>query len=519
MKNKKIIIIGAGPAGLTAGYELKDSGHKVVIFEEDNQIGGISKTVEHNGNRMDIGGHRFFSKNYEIMKWWTSILPLQGNSSMDEIILNKKGSYEPNGPDPEKSDIVMLHRNRVSRIFYLRKFFDYPISLRMKTFVNMGLLRTINAGFGYIFSTIIKKEENSLENFYINRFGMPLYRMFFENYTEKVWGVHPSKLGADWGSQRVKGLSLKTVIKDVLTRTLNKESVYQKDKETSLIESFIYPKYGPGQLWEAVAGIIEEKGESVIKNHAVKKINIENNRVCSVVVENNGTEKVEPCDYLLSSMPIKDLIASIRGIEIPEEIKKIAFNLPYRDFITVGLMFDRLLIRNETKMKTWNDVVPDTWIYIQDPDVKIGRLQIFNNWSPYMVSDFKNTVWVGLEYFCNEGDSLWRMSDEEFIDMAINELNKIGIIDVKEAKDAIRVKVKKAYPSYYGSYYELSKVIDFLNQIPNLYCIGRNGQHRYNNMDHSMLTSIMAVEHILGKIKDKTLIWNVNVEKEYHEKK
>lgn len=518
-KEEQIVIIGAGPAGLTAAYELAENNRKVIVYDEDNQVGGISKTVKHNGNRMDIGGHRFFSKNERIMKWWIDILPLQGHPSIDEILLDKKGDYQANGPNPEKDDIVMLIRKRVSRIFYLRKFFDYPISLRLETFANMGLLRTIKAGFGYLFSTISKKKETSLENFYINRFGRPLYNMFFENYTEKVWGIHPSKLGADWGSQRVKGLSLMTVVKDVLFKPFKKKSLSQQDTETSLIESFIYPKYGPGQLWEVVADKIEEKGGKVNKNHSVRKINVENNRVSSVVVENNGEETTISCDYLLSSMPIKDLISAIQGIEPPQEVKQIASELPYRDFITVGLLFDKLLIKNKTKIKTWNNIVPDTWIYIQDSDVKIGRLQIFNNWSPYMVSDFKNKIWIGLEYFCNEGDDLWEMGDEEFIDMAIKELNKIGIIDEKEALDAIRVKVKKAYPSYYGSYYRLPKVIDFLNSISNLYCIGRNGQHRYNNMDHSMLTSIMATDHILGKIKDKTEIWNVNVDKEYHETK
>ena len=520
MEKKQIVIIGAGPAGLTAGYELsKESDFQIMIFEADDQVGGISKTIRYNGNRMDIGGHRFFSKNDKIMKWWTDILPLQGHPSIDEILLMDKKDYDSLGSDPEKSDRVMLIRQRVSRIFYLRKFFDYPISLRLETFTNMGLARTIKAGVGYMYSNINKKEETSLENFYINRFGKPLYKMFFENYTEKVWGVHPSKLGADWGSQRVKGLSLMGIFKNIIYKPFKKKSISQKDTETSLIENFIYPKYGPGQLWETVSSDIEKKGVKVERNHCIKKINVQNNQVISVVVENNNIEKTVPCDYLLSSMPIKDLMESIQGIEIPKDLKQIASELPYRDFITVGLLVDKLLIKNETKIKTWNNIVPDTWIYIQEADVKIGRLQIFNNWSPYMVKDFKNKVWIGLEYFCNEDDNLWEMSDEDFIKFAIDELNKTGIINKEDVEDAVRVKVKKAYPSYYGSYYQLPKVIDFLNQITNLYCIGRNGQHRYNNMDHSMLTSMTAVDHILGKLKDKTEIWNVNVEKDYHEKK
>jgi protoporphyrinogen oxidase len=482
-------------------------------------VGGISKTIEYHGNRMDIGGHRFFSKNDNIMQWWMALLPLQGKPAIDDILLERKKDYAEGGPDPEQTDKVMLVRERVSRIFYLRKFFDYPISLRWETFTNMGIARTVKAGFGYLYSTIKKKKETSLENFYINRFGKPLYKMFFENYTEKVWGIHPSQLGADWGSQRVKGLSLMGIIKDIVTKPFKKKNISQKETETSLIEKFIYPKFGPGQLWETVAAEIEQKGGKIETNHRLKKINIQNKEVVSVVVENEQEETVLPCQYLLSSIPIKDLIAAMQGVEIPKNVKEIAENLPYRDFITVGLLVDKLLITNKTKIKTWNKNVPDTWIYLQEPNVKIGRLQIFNNWSPYMVNDFKNKIWIGLEYFCNEGDAMWKMSDEAFIELAIDELCQIGIITKENVEDAVRVKVKKAYPAYYGSYYQLSEVIDFLNEIKNLYCIGRNGQHRYNNMDHSMLTAIAAVNHICGGLENKHEIWNINAENDYHEKK
>ena len=520
MTEKQVIIIGAGPAGLTAGYELvKKGNYKVTVVEESSQVGGISKTIQYNGNRMDIGGHRFFSKNDEIMQWWMNILPLQGKPALDYLLLDKKKDYAEGGPNPEESDRVMLVRERVSRIFYLRKFFDYPISLRLETFTNMGIVRTVKAGLGYLYSNINKKKETSLENFYINRFGKPLYEMFFENYTEKVWGIHPSQLGADWGSQRVKGLSLMGIVKNIITKPFKKKSISQKETETSLIENFIYPKHGPGQLWETVATEIEQKGGCLKMNCCLKKINIQNDKVVSVVVENENEETVLPCDYLLSSMPIKDLMAAVQGIEISENVKEIASNLPYRDFITVGLLVDKLLISNKTKIKTWNNIIPDTWIYLQEPNVKIGRLQIFNNWSPYMVQDFKNKVWIGLEYFCNEGDEMWKMSDDDFIALAMEELSKIGIIAKKDVKDAVRIKVKKAYPAYHGSYYQLPKVIDFLNDIKNLYCIGRNGQHRYNNMDHSMLTAMAAVNHISGNLQNKNEIWDINAEKNYHEKK
>ncbi len=444
-------------------------------------------------------------------------MPLQGAPAMDDILLERKPKFEKNEAlDPEKIDRVMLLRQRVSRIFYLRKFFDYPVSIRFETFANMGLVRTVKAGFGYVWANIFKRKGNSLEDFYTNRFGRPLYRMFFENYTEKVWGVHPSKLGADWGSQRVKGLSLLSLITNVFKKS---SSIEQKNTETSLIEQFIYPKYGPGQLWETVAENIQAKGGKVEKNSVVEKIEIKNNRIISVTVSKNGKQSVVPCDSLFSSMPIKDLIPAIYGDEPDEEIKRIARELPYRDFITVGLLVDKLQITNKTNIKTWRNIVPDTWIYIQEADVKIGRLQIFNNWSPYMVSDYKNKVWIGLEYFCTEGDRLWNMSDEDFIQMAIGELDKIDVIKKEDVRDAVRVKVPKAYPAYYGAYYELDKVIDYLNGIENLYCIGRNGQHRYNNQDHSMLTAMEAVKHLNGKLSDKKVIWNVNTEKDYNEEK
>lgn len=520
MSTKSTVIIGAGPAGLTAAYELsRKSNHSISVFEADNLVGGISKTIEYKGNRMDIGGHRFFSKNDEVMQWWSNIMPLQGYPSIDDILLKNYNKYDKKGPNPEEVNRVMLIRQRVSRIFYLGKFFDYPISLKFETFLNMGFSRTFKAGFGYFKANIFKKKEDTLENFYINRFGKPLYGMFFENYTEKVWGIHPSKLGADWGSQRVKGLSLMGIVKDVITKPFKKKSVDQKNIETSLIEQFIYPKFGPGQLWETVASDIQNRGVIVEKQHVVKTVNIENNRVISIVVDNIGIDRTIVCDYLISTMPIKDLVASMNGIEIDSEVKRIASGLPYRDFITVGLLVDKLKIKNKTKIKTWNNIVPDTWIYIQEPDVKIGRLQVFNNWSPYMINDFKNKVWIGLEYFCNEGDELWEMGDEDFVTMAVNELDSIGIIEKNDVNDSIRVKVKKAYPSYFGTYNEIDKVVEFLNKIENLYCIGRNGQHRYNNMDHSMLTAMEAVNHITGDTFDKDIIWAVNTEKDYHEKK
>ena len=517
---KQAVIVGAGPAGLTAAYELqKKTDIHPIVFEATSAIGGISQTVQYKGNRMDIGGHRFFSKNQEVVDWWDNIMPIQGKPAIDDILLqDNEKPYMDGGPDPEKDNRVMLFRHRISRIFFLRKFFDYPISLKLETFTNMGLWRTIKAGVAYCISLVYKRPENSLENFYINRFGKTLYGLFFEDYTEKVWGIHPSELGADWGSQRVKGLSIFAVLKDMISKKFSKKSDVNK-VETSLIEQFIYPKLGPGQLWEEVAKDIRQSSGEVHLDSEVKKIHIKGNRVVSVDYEKDGEMINCPADYLFSTMPIKDLVAAIDGIDVPEDVQRIASGLVYRDFITVGLLAKKLKIKNKTKIKTFAGRVPDTWIYIQERDVKIGRLQIFNNWSPYLVNDYENTMWIGLEYFCNEGDDMWTMDKDEFIQMAIDELVKIDIVDREDVLDAVQVKIKKTYPTYVGTYYELDKVKDFLNNIENLYCLGRNGQHRYNNADHSMLTAIEAVRNIVENKTEKTNIWAVNTETEYHETK
>ena len=513
---KKALIIGAGPAGLTAAYELlKKTDIKPVIIEESDIIGGISRTAEHNGNRMDIGGHRFFSKNDEVNALWQELMPLQSKPSKDDILLKKEKPLASEGPDPERDEIVMLLRDRVSRIYFLKKFFKYPISMSVETFKNMGFKNTMRAGFGYLWSCVHKLPEDNLENFYINRFGRPLYEMFFEDYTTKLWGVSPKNLSADWGAQRVKGLSLWKAIADAVTKRFKKNS---SKVETSLIEQYYYPKKGPGQLWETLAEKIEEMGGEIIMNCAAKQIDTDGKNILGVVAEHNGKAERFEADYYFSSMPVKDLVDGM-GEQPPESVRKTAHELPYRDFITVGLLVNKLNIKNETKMKTVNNIVPDCWIYIQEREVKLGRLQIFNNWSPYMVKDFENTVWIGLEYFCAEGDEMWNMSDEEFISFATSELAKIGVISEENVIDSVRIKIKKAYPAYFGSYDNFDEVKDYLSGIENLWCIGRNGQHRYNNMDHSMLTAIEAVRAIANGDTSKEVVWQVNTEKEYHEQK
>ncbi|WP_425802386.1 NAD(P)/FAD-dependent oxidoreductase [Desulfitobacterium sp. Sab5] len=514
---QKALIIGAGPAGLTAAYKLlKDTDIHPIIIEKESFVGGISRTSIHNGNRIDIGGHRFFSKSSEIMDLWQNIMPLQGAPSKDDKQLNREIPLNDGGPDPEKEERVLLIRSRVSRILYLRKFFDYPISLKFQTLMNLGFLNTFKAGLGYIWSSCFKRQENSLEDFMINRFGISLYRMFFMDYTEKVWGKHPKEISADWGAQRIKGLSLSKAIISMLTKPFHKKVLRQKKLETSLIETFAYPKKGPGQLWETMSEEIKNMGGELILDSQVVKVCIENDKIKSVIVNSNGTEKKIDADYFISTMPICDLINAF-DCQVPKNVLDTALNLPYRDFITVGLLLNKLKLKNTTNLKTISDIIPDCWLYIQEPDVKLGRIQIFNNWSPYMVRDPENTVWIGLEYFCNEGDELWNMSDQDFINFAIEELVKIQVIEETNILDSVRIKVSKAYPAYFGSYENFDDVKAYLNTIENLYCIGRNGQHRYNNMDHSMLTAIEAVKSISAGNKTKDKIWSVNTETEYHE--
>ncbi|MCC8168880.1 MAG: NAD(P)/FAD-dependent oxidoreductase, partial [Oscillospiraceae bacterium] len=421
--------------------------------------------------------------------------------------------YTAGGADTEKTDDVMLKRNRVSRIYYKGNFFDYHVSLKWETIKNMGFFTTMKAGFSYLAAVAHKKPETSLENFYINRFGRVFYSMFFEGYTEKLWGRHPRYISADWGSQRVKGLSIRAVIADMFGKIFKTGGKV----ETSLIEEYIYPKLGPGQLYERVRDRIEEMGGTVKMNCPVVKINETAGKINGVEYIENGERKALSGDIVISSMPVKDLIDAFTNPD--ENMKEIADGLPYRDFITVGLLVDKLKLKNKTNIKTVNNIVPDCWIYVQDTSVKLGRIQIFNNWSPYMVDDYEKHVWIGLEYFCSEGDEYWNMSDEAFIEFAENELEKIGVIDKKDVIDAHREKVKKAYPAYFDTYSRMGELVDYLNGYENLYCVGRNGQHRYNNMDHSMVTAFETVDAIMNGKKDKSPIWNVNTKEEYHETK
>ena len=514
---KKVVVIGAGPAGITAAFELlrQSKDYDVLVLEESDCIGGISRTVKYNGNRMDIGGHRFFSKDTEVTEWWNNLMPMQGKPAFDDILTKREVVLNPEGPNPETEDIVMLKRRRVSRIYYKHKFFDYPVKMSLNTILNMGFFTTMTAGFSYLWSVVRKLPESSLENFYINRFGRKLYSMFFEGYTEKLWGRHPRNISADWGAQRVKGLSIAAVLKDIFGKLMPQKP---KNIETSLIEEFAYPKYGPGQLWETAAEKIIESGGKIIKNAKVVGFKTENDKISAVTYLHGGKKITEAADIVVSSMPLKDLVAGLPNP--PTEIAKIATGLPYRDFVTVGLLLKKLNLQNKTNLRTLNNIVPDCWIYVQDTGVKLGRIQIFNNWSPYLVARPEKNIWLGLEYFCKEGDKYWNMSDEEWQKFGVKELLKMNVISAAEdVLDSHIERVQKAYPAYFDTYKDIAKLIEYLKGFDNLYCVGRNGQHRYNNMDHSMATSFVAVKHILGQTDDKDAVWQVNTEKSYHESK
>ena len=524
MGNKKqAVIIGAGPAGLTAAFELlsRSSEYEVVVLEAGDCIGGISRTVNYKGNRMDIGGHRFFSKSDRVMEWWMSMMPVEQGAAHAHIHYHGK-TREIDGveADPEKVEAVMLVRNRLSRIYFLGKFFAYPVTLSMQTIRNLGVVRMLNILFSYAYIRLFpKKPEVTLEDFIINRFGKALYLTFFKDYTEKVWGFKCNQISKDWGAQRVKGLSVSKTIAHAVKQIFQKQgpnAIGQKGTETSLIEKFLYPKLGPGQMWELVAQRVQEMGGQILLNHPVVQLNGNEKQITEVVAANNGLEKVVfAADLVFSTMPVKDLFEAF-SFEVDSKVHAIATALPYRDFITVGLLCKSLKI-GDREQKTGVGI-KDNWIYIQERNVKLGRLQVFNNWSPYLVAD-PSTTWLGLEYFCNVGDELWSLSDPDFMAMAMDELQAIGIIDKEQVLDSTIIRMEKTYPAYTGSYSEFPAVMQYLNQVGNLFPIGRNGMHKYNNSDHSMLTAMTAVDNILTGIHSKDNLWEINTEEEYHEAK
>jgi protoporphyrinogen oxidase len=522
------VVAGAGPAGLTAALELlRRSSIKPIVFEADSQVGGISKTINYRGNRMDLGGHRFFSKSDWVMRWWQEILPVAaGQSEPGEALQlryqQQSSELTPAGFAQPSSDSVMLVRQRLSRIFYRRRFFNYPLKLNSETIRNMGLLEMVRIGISYGQAQLRHRApESSLEDFFINRFGQRLYRTFFKAYTEKVWGVPCREISADWGAQRIKGLSITRALTHAATAVFrSKADTAQRNTETSLIERFLYPKLGPGQMWEEVSRQVITGGGELHLGHRIVGLERDGLRITAANVQNQATGSVRqvPCKFLISTMPVCELVEQLNpGNSFAEsEARRVSRGLPYRDFMTVGLLLRKMKGSSASNASHGNGMPPDNWIYIQEPDVKIGRLQVFNNWSPAMVAD-PETIWLGLEYFCREGDELWSMKDRAFIDFAAGELEKIGMINITDVIDGTVVRVPKAYPAYFGDYAEFDKVRTYLESFSNLYPIGRNGMHRYNNQDHSMLAANGAVTAIVNGGRGKSEIWGINADDAYHE--
>ena len=458
----------------------------------------------------------------------TVITETEETDAADEEIIARHGHTETVvlAPEPDSPDAVMLVRPRKSRIYYLRKFFEYPIKITGSTVRNLGAVRMVRIGLSYIASRFKPiRPEKSLEDFLINRFGRELYLTFFKSYTEKVWGTPCDRISAEWGAQRIKGLSLTTAVKHFVRKATRRgkrkgadqqADVAQKNTDTSLIERFLYPKFGPGQLWEHVAAKVVAGGGELHMSASVDCIVSEGTRVVAVQATGPAGEKARfEGEAFLSTMPMRDLVRALAagGADVPPGVREVSEGLEYRDFITVGVLANRLDVKEAD-----GGLIRDTWIYIQEPDVLLGRLQIFNNWSPYMVAD-PEKVWIGLEYFCYETDPLWAMPDGELKAFAAGELEKIGILKTSEVLDAHVVRVPKTYPAYFGTYDRFAELRAWVDGFENLYLIGRNGMHKYNNQDHSMLTAMAVVDGLAAGHVDKDAVWAVNTEQEYHEEK
>jgi protoporphyrinogen oxidase len=467
---KRAVMIGAGPAGLTAAYQLSKAGVATVVLEKDTTVGGLSRTVRYKGYCFDIGGHRFYTKVKAVEDIWREVL----------------------------SNRDFLRRQRLSRIYFNKKLFHYPLRLP-STLVNLGPWNAMMIVFSYCHSRLFpKKQEDTFEQWVSNRFGKRLYTLFFKTYTEKVWGIPCDEISAEWAAQRIKDLSLSAAVSDVFSRRFGRrKNVAIK----TLIEEFDYPRRGPGMMWETMAELLQEQGGELRVGAGVEKINWTQGRVDTVEIENNGTKELVHGTHFISSMPIRELLQKFDPAP-PASVLRAALNLKYRDFITVALIINQRYL------------FPDNWIYVHDPDVKLGRVQNFKNWSPNMVPDQDMTC-LGLEYFCFDGDGLWSMSDAELIELGKRELEKIGLAKASDILDGTVLRVHKAYPIYDSSYKQSLEVVKgFFNGIENLQLVGRNGMHRYNNQDHSMLTAMLAVENILGANHD---LWEVNADQNYHE--
>jgi protoporphyrinogen oxidase len=463
-----VVIIGAGPTGLTAAYQLEKVGKKSIVFEKDKQVGGIARTENYKGYGVDIGGHRFYTKVPEVEAMWHEVL----------------------GGD-------FLHRSRLSRIYYKNKFFYYPIRF-FDALGKLGLIESSRVGLSYVWARLNPSpQEENFEQWVSNRFGRRLYEVFFKTYTEKVWGIPCTEIKAEWAAQRIKGLSLTTTLKNALFRS-------EGGSVKTLIDAFHYPRRGPGMLWSRVQELIEARGHRVVLNADVVEIGLAGKRVTHVTVA-NGAEPaaVASGQHFISSMPLSELILKMKPAP-PPAVVEAARRLTYRDFLTVALIIRR------------DDLFPDNWIYIHSPEVQVGRIQNFKNWSPDMIpATAPHTCCIGLEYFCNEGDALWQMSEAALIALGRRELAQIGLVPEADVIDGVVYRQAKAYPVYMGEYQAyLDTIKAYLRTLENLQTAGRNGLHMYNNQDHSMLTAMLAVKNIMGERHD---IWAVNTERSYHE--
>ena len=468
-----VVVVGAGPAGLTAAYQLATAGDPVVVVESDNVVGGISRTVERDGWRFDIGGHRFFTKVTPVEAFWHQILP------------------------PED----FLLRPRMSRIFYGGKYYDYPIKLT-NALSNLGLVEAFRCGLSFLWVRIRPpKDLSTLEGYIVSNYGWRLYRHFFKTYNEKVWGVSASEISADWGAQRIKGMSMWNAVWEPIRASVAGKRRDKSKQVTSLIEEFQYPKFGPGMMWEACTEKVIARGGDVRMSTKATAVHLEAGKAVAVSVSADGSTSRLPASHVVSSMPFTEL-ARIVDPPVPDEVRVAAGDLHYRDFLTVALVIPE------------DKGFPDNWIYIHSPDVRVGRVQNFGSWSPFLVKDGRTCL--GMEYFVFEDDDLWSSSDDDLVALATKELAIIGLVDPSDVEVGYVVRMPKAYPVYDDVYRDNVEVLRswFEANAPNVHPVGRNGMHKYNNQDHSMYTAMLTVENIHGAHHD---IWAVNVEEEYHE--
>jgi protoporphyrinogen oxidase len=512
--SRRALIIGAGPAGLTAAWELlQRTDYRPLVLEASTDIGGISRTLKHQGNRIDIGGHRFFSQSDRVMDWWLSMLPLQGLADEPARLAYQGMARElrgAEGPDPDETEQVMLLRPRRSRIFHGGEFYDYPLRASPRTLATLGPRRGLEIGLSYARARLRPRPETSLEDLLINRFGRSLYLSFFKDYTEKVWGVPCEQISAEWGRQRIKGLDLGEAARHFFERLLpgSPRAVDKSQVPTSLIEHFLYPRHGPGQMWETVADRVQQGGGELRLGWTVLGVEAEGGRARAVVARDpQGAQHRLEGELVISTMPVQDLVRALEeSWPAPPTLREISEGLVYRDFITVGLLSRR---RQELR---------DNWIYIQQPGLSVGRVQLFHNWSPWMVAD-PGHAFLGMEYFCSIGDALWSRSDAELEQLAIAEAGQTGLLDPVDLVSACVIRMPRCYPAYFGSYSRFGELRAWLDRIEGLLLLGRNGMHRYNNQDHSMLTAMVAVDQLAAGRLDREALWAINTEPEYHEQR